>query len=207
MRTLLTGFGPFGDVVDNPSARIATHFAASGVPGHELTVRILPVSFERASEEITRLLMEGGFDLAVMLGVAGRDSEIRVETCARNQDEARIPDCDGRQPSGCIAESGLEIYETTLDAGSLVKSLIESGIPARVSDSAGSYVCNRAYYAALHTVAARSMTTRCLFVHVPPHEESFVESTESFMSLGKQIAAVKIILRDLGTASKWESQS
>jgi len=205
MRTLLTGFGPFGDVVDNPSARIASHFAESGAPGHELTVRILPVSFERASDEITRLLTEGNFDLALMLGVAGRDSEIRVETCARNQDAARIPDCDDSQPSGVISESGLEAYRTSVDAGLLVKTLLDSGIPARVSDSAGSYVCNRAYYAALHAITRHSLPTRCLFLHVPSDENTFAESQPVAMPLQIQIQAVEVLLSAIRSVTDSES--
>src|SRR5262245_13813558 len=56
MRTLLTGFGSFGNVVNNPSARIVEHFARTGAPGHELTARVLPVSFARAGEAIRDLL-------------------------------------------------------------------------------------------------------------------------------------------------------
>src|SRR5437867_4410294 len=116
MRALLTGFGAFGDVMDNPSARIVAQIAELGVPGIDLTPCVLPVSFQRSAIEIERLLVDDRFDLALMLGVAGNESELRIETRALNLDSARIADCDGFQPCGLIREEGQEIYETSEDA-------------------------------------------------------------------------------------------
>ena len=195
MKTLVTGFGPFGDVVDNPSARIVEALADSGAPGHDLTARILPVSFERASAEIESLLVHGGFDLALLLGVAGKESEIRIETCGRNLDDARIPDCDGVEACGPIAESGPDVLTTSVECARIAERLAESGIPARLSDSAGSYVCNRVYYAALSAVAIHSLPTRCLFVHVPAHCAAFGSPLENAgMELDLQMEAIRAIL-------------
>src|SRR5437879_1540510 len=106
MKELLTDFGALAGVLDTPSARIVAQIAEFGVPGIELTPCVLPVSFQRSAEEIERLLVDGCFDLALMLGVAGNESRLRIETRARNLDAARIADCDGFQPCGVITEEG-----------------------------------------------------------------------------------------------------
>jgi pyroglutamyl-peptidase len=82
-RTLLTGFGPFGRVVSNPSSRIVAHFAQAGAAGHDLTTRVLPVSYARAAREIRALLSAGGFDAALLLGVARRETHLRLEQFGR----------------------------------------------------------------------------------------------------------------------------
>src|SRR5436190_14338255 len=98
MRTLLTGFGPFGVTVNNPSARIVAHFAREGAPRHELTTRVLPVSYERAGREIGMLLREGEFDAAILMGVAKGEALLRIEQMARRRDAGHAPDGDGQTP-------------------------------------------------------------------------------------------------------------
>src|SRR3954471_4000046 len=98
MRTLLTGFGRFGATINNPSARIVAHFAREGAPGHELTTRVLPVSYERAEQEIGALLREGEFDAAVLMGVAKGEALLRIEQGARRRDAGHAPDRDGQTP-------------------------------------------------------------------------------------------------------------
>src|SRR5438876_9677415 len=99
MRTLLTGFRPFGANIDNPSARIVAHFAQVGAPGHELTTRVLPVSYDRAAAEVSELLRGGAFDVALLLGVASGPAVLRLERLARRPDGARLPDVDGQVPT------------------------------------------------------------------------------------------------------------
>ena len=201
MKILLTGFGPFGDVVDNPSARIVTALMEQGLPGCELEGHVLPVSFAKSAAAIGRLLAEGDFDLAVMLGVARRESEIRIETRGHNRDAARIADCDGCQPEGVIVESGPETLSTPVDVESIVNALKSADIPARLSDRAGGYVCNYVYYAALHSIVARSLHTRCLFIHVPPDDLTTNPPEAVGMPLETQIHAIRLVLEELARAA------
>src|SRR4051794_32502690 len=99
MRTLLTGFGPFREIVDNPSSRIVAHFAQVGAPGHELTARVLPVSYDRAAAEVSALLRDGAFEAALLLGVAARSAGLRLERVARHHDGGHLPDVDGQTPA------------------------------------------------------------------------------------------------------------
>lgn len=199
MKTLLTGFGPFGDVVDNPTTRVVAHFAADPerrAPGHKLTTRVLPVSFARADEEITVLLRSGEFDAALLLGVAAGDAEFRVERLGRNSDHARIPDTDGAVPLDTPIRLGApDCLPCTADADGLLRLLHDAGLPARLSDSAGGYVCNRAYFAALHAISQIATPCACLFLHVPPDPLSFAAPDDRpTLPLDRHIAAVRMAL-------------
>lgn len=199
MRTLLTGFGPFGTVVNNPSARIVEHFAREGAPGHALATRVLPVSFTRAEREIVALLRAGRFDVALLLGVAGGEAHVRLERFGRNQDRARLPDCDGFAPMETVIRLGApSLYPATLEPEPLAESLRAAGIPTRLSDDAGGYVCNHTYFAALHALAEANLPTRCLFVHVPWDALTFSDPPNGpTMPLDRQIQAIRHMLRRL----------
>jgi pyroglutamyl-peptidase len=195
MRTLLTGFGPFGSTVNNPSARIVEHFTHTGAPGHALTTRVLPVSFARAEAEVRSLLSTGQFDAAVLLGVAGREEHIRLERVGRLRATGRTDiDGSGPCPSGRVP-GGAESYSATVSMEPLRDELLAAGLPARVSDDAGDYVCNHTYYTALETIAAGGLNTRCLFIHVPPDAATFREAVDGpTLPLERQIEAVARVL-------------
>jgi pyroglutamyl-peptidase len=162
MRTLLTGFGPFGAIIDNPSARIVAHFAEAGALGHALTTRVLPVSYDRAAEEVSALLREGAFDAALLMGVATRTAVLRLERVARLRGGGHRPDVDGRSPADTTLSLGaLPTYTATVALEPLAAVLAAADVPARLSDDAGGYVCNHTYYAALQTLAATGLPTRC----------------------------------------------
>lgn len=195
MRTLLTGFGPFGAVLNNPSARIVEHFERTGAPGHELTPRVLPVSYARAEREIRDLLIEGRFDGALLLGVAVREAHVRLERCGRRR-SAGHPDCDGHLPAPVGPRPGALVqYLATVALEPLLEELVAAGLPACLSDDAGGYVCNHTYYAALHAIAAENLPTRCLFLHVPADPETFSAPPEGpVMPLRTQIEAAARVL-------------
>ena len=182
-RTLITGFGPFGDVLNNPTERIVNHFSSARVPGHELTTAVLSVSFQRADEMIRGLLREGDFDAALLLGVARNvpnASGFRLDDAARNVDRARIPDCDDCSPYDVpIVTGGPSALRSMYDTGSMREALADQGFDVAQSDDAGGYVCNHTYYAALHEIAGSNLRTRCLFIHVLPDEFTFASPQES----------------------------
>jgi pyroglutamyl-peptidase len=199
MRTLLTGFGPFGNILDNPSARIVAHFAAAGAPGHELTTRVLPVPYDRAAAEVSALLNQGGFGAALLLGVASRSAELRLERVARPPGGERLPDVDGRFPSGTsLPPDALSSYAATVALEPIAAALAAVDLPVRLSEDAGSYVCNHLYFAALRTLAVSDLPTRCLFLHVPIDPASLSpRGAEHAMPLEQQILAVTQVLAAL----------
>jgi pyroglutamyl-peptidase len=170
MRTLLTGFGPFLDVSDNPSARLARHFSVHGAPGHRLTVRVLPVSFGWTGIILPHLIKAGRYDAALLLGVdSGGGDRIRLERFGRNVTRGNSPDVDGFAPGEApITPGAPDLFATRVDVGGLLGKLEAEGIVSYLSEDAGGYVCNHVYYTALRAIAEADLPTRCLFLHVPP---------------------------------------
>lgn len=191
MRTLLTGFGAFGTVVNNPTARIVAHFERAGAPGHDLTTRVLPVSFRRAELAIREHLTSERFDAALLLGVAVGEPELRLEQFGRLRPSGRT-DCDGDKPSVTGQRApGVNRYAATVPLTTLLEDLLAAGFQARLSEDAGSYVCNHTYFAALHAIASEELPTLCFFLHVPADFETFSSAPEcAAMPLWVQIEAV-----------------
>ena len=167
---VITGFGPFGGVPDNPSSTLVkaittTHNSTRNF--HVLESAILDTSIEGATELSRLQNLNACFHLH--LGVHGGATEIHVESQAFNQDDFRIPDNNGNQPrSSVIATECPSIYKSSVDVKKLVESL---GAGFCVSDDPGRFLCNHVFFQSLRWCATRSAGDRhCLFVHVPPFE-------------------------------------
>jgi pyroglutamyl-peptidase len=198
MRVLLTGFGPFGGVVNNPSSRLAEQLADTGFPGVELTTRVFPVSYSAVARELGELLDRERRDLILMLGVAERSPQVRLEKRARNLVGA-TPGHDGlHHSSERIVEDGPEELWTAVPVDRLLHRLHEERLPAEVSADAGSYLCNFAYYLALHRLSKSQTGTRCLFVHVPPDSETLGSpGAAAPQDLATTASIVRVILGEL----------
>jgi pyroglutamyl-peptidase len=195
MKILLTGFGPFGKVISNPSARLVEHFQSAGLTGHTLTAAVLPVSYRRAGEEIARLLTEGTYDLAILMGVANGSEMIRLEIFGRNRSSVRKKDADEEVTGGTVRCDGPGMLSAGLSTAGIVRKLSAEGIASRISRSAGDYVCNHTYYSALDAIRENKLSTRCLFIHVPS-DEATMESPYAgpVMPFAVQVRAVERIL-------------
>ena len=101
-------------------------------------------------------------------GLAGRRAELSLERVAINVDDARIPDNDGQQPiDQPIVAGGPAAYFTGLPVKRAVAALRQAGLPAIVSNTAGTFVCNHLFYGLMHLVASRGLPVRGGFLHVP----------------------------------------
>jgi pyroglutamyl-peptidase len=195
MRVLLTGFGPFLNIIENPTALLVERLMASPPPGIELQTEVLPVSYHRASLRLKELLQAENFDLAVLLGVAGNSSHIRLEALGRNSHTANANDEDGMNLMGLpVVESGAVTLQTQLDLAPIVSKLESLGYSAQVSQDAGGYVCNDTYYAALHAIDEAGLSTKCVFIHVPPHPEATETPSDFAMPVEQQEAAIRVVL-------------
>lgn len=164
---LLTGFEPFADAPANPSAE-AVHRAAELWEGREtLVTDVLPVTFAGAASRLRELIATHSPDIVIASGLAGGRAAIGVERIAVNLVDARIPDNDGAQPTDepSIA-GGPAAYFSTLPVKAIVRAVAAAGIPAEVSHTAGTFVCNHAMFVALDEAARRSGMSAG-FVHVP----------------------------------------
>ena len=165
---LLTGFEPFAGERINPSAELVRVLNGEVVNGHRIVTAILPVAFAATLPALEALLETHRPVLVLATGQAGGRSEISIERVAANLIDARIADADGAQPidEAVIAEAPAA-YFSTLPVKAMLARLRALGIPAALSQTAGSYVCNQVFYALAHLVATRYRDTRAGFIHVP----------------------------------------
>lgn len=165
---LLTGFEPFGGETTNPSWTAARGTAALlEAEGHHAVAVELPCVFGDAIDVLHAALAEHRPELVLCAGQAGGRAGISLERVAINCDDARIPDNAGQAPvDEPVIADGPAAYFSTLPVKAALAALHEAGIPADVSQSAGTYVCNHVFYGLMHAVRL-TPGVRAGFVHVP----------------------------------------
>ena len=164
---LLTGFDPFAGEAVNPSWEAVRSLDGSRIGGHRIVACQLPTSFGRAPRALRNALRELQPAGVVCVGQAGGRTHISLERVAINVCDARITDNDGAQPRNePVASGGPDAYFTRLPLPACLASLHLAGIPAEISNTAGTYVCNQVMYALLHALRARRKVPAG-FVHIP----------------------------------------
>ena len=170
MKILLTGFEPFGKYSENSSWAVAEKVAACGVVGTEVMAMRLPVSFAGVGAALRKAVEEYCPDVIIMLGQSANIDYVKLERIAINMMDSALADNDGctadEEP---ISMDGVAALFANVDVKQLCKTLIKENINAKVSNSAGLYVCNRTYYEALRLCNERP-GMKALFVHLPLYE-------------------------------------
>jgi len=162
---LVTGFGPFGGHTHNPSARAVELLAREWAPPARLVTAVLPVSFARATAQLRALVEEHAPAVVLGVGLAAGRQRLGLERVALNLVDARIPDVDGAQPVDVPVVPGEPTARlTTLPVKAALLALQDAGLPAELSLSAGTYVCNAVMFAGL-TYAPDDAVAG--FLHVP----------------------------------------
>ncbi|HEV7816206.1 MAG TPA: pyroglutamyl-peptidase I [Janthinobacterium sp.] len=167
---LLTGFEPFNQDSVNPAWEAVRALDGWSGAGFTVAARQLPCVFGRANAELADAVAALKPALVIAVGQAGGRSELSVERVAINVDDARIPDNAQRQPiDQAIAAHGPAAYFSTLPIKAIVQRLRESGLPASVSQSAGTFVCNHVFYGLMQQAAAQpaGREIRAGFIHIP----------------------------------------
>ena len=163
---LLTGFAPFGGEAVNPSWQAVQALQGRHVSGHRIVARQLSVEFGTALQELRAAIRETKPALVLCVGQAGGRAAMSLERVAINVDDARIPDNAGAQPIDAeIVAGGPAAYFTRLPIKAMHAELQAAGIPAEVSQTAGTYVCNHVFYGLMH--ALRNRRIRGGFIHIP----------------------------------------
>jgi pyroglutamyl-peptidase len=167
-RVLITGFGPFPGVTDNPSAWLAATLAKRArAREFTLETRVLPTEWE-AITLMPRLYRELQPHVMIHFGVSERSASFRIERSAHNHVLRRADAC-GAIPQACkIHANGANRFDTAFPAAKLAAHLRKSGLPAITSRSAGSYLCNFLYYHSLDWAQRQETGPLVIFVHIPP---------------------------------------
>ena len=185
MKVLVTGFDPFGGEKVNPAYE-AVKLLPDTIAGAEIIKIEIPTVFTRSAEVLEEAIQKYRPDGVLDVGQAGGRSCMTVEKVAINLKEARIPDNDGEQPfDEPIREDGETAYFSTLPVKAMVENMRAHGIPAHISYTAGTYVCNCIMYNALYLAAKKYLGVRAGFIHVPFENGQVVDKANGtpFMSL------------------------
>lgn len=190
---LLTGFEPFGGEKINPSAEIARLWHGAVIEKHAVRSALLPCVFGEAIKELKKQIRLASPSLVICVGQAGGRAEITPERVAINVDDARIPDNAGRQPvDQAIVRGGPAGYWSTLPVKAIVEALRSRRIPASVSQSAGTFVCNHVFYGLMHELG-KMRGVRGGFVHVPFLPEQ-AKKGQASLSLETMVTAVALVI-------------
>jgi len=188
MKVLVTGFDPFGGDTINPAFEAVKRLPAS-VAGAEVAVLEIPTVFRKSIDAIMRRVEERGVDRILMVGQAGGRFEMTVERVGINVDDARIPDNEGNQPvDEPISPDGPAARFATIPIKSVVERIRKRGVPAKVSNTAGTFVCNHVLYGVLDEIAKRGLPAKAGFIHVPYLPEQIV-AKDSLPSMSAETIA------------------
>ena len=166
MKIIVTGFDPFGGEKINPSIECVK--ALPEIEGVELIRLELPTVFKESAKRLNEVINDVKPDAVLSVGQAGGRPGITMERIAINVDDARIPDNISQQPiDEAIQLDGEAAYFTTLPIKRIVKAIREAGIPAEVSNSAGTFVCNHIMYQALFAATKADKPFKAGFIHIP----------------------------------------
>ena len=175
MTTLLTGFNQFGDLEVNPTQLIVESMAQrqGTLTKVNLVAEVLPTEFIEAGNRISQLIRQHRPEMVVCLGVGAGLGEIHLERVALNLDDGGMPDNAGVSRTGQrIVPDGPLAYQSTLPLVQMREALRQRGIPAIISNHAGTYVCNHVFYLARHEVERLGIGSMCGFIHVPQISEN-----------------------------------
>lgn len=206
MRVLLSGFEPFGTAAVNPSGLLMREVQEGRVVvPSKTTVQsvVLPVTFREAFPRLKAAIDAFNPDIVIAFGLAGGRNAIEFERVALNCMDADIPDNSGFQPRDqIIRQDGAAAYFATLPIRRLVEAVSAAGIPARISNTAGLFVCNRLMYELLKECGDR----KAGFVHLPYLPEQTMVDLPS-LSLATMSAALEVILRDFESTNSPGTQT
>lgn len=198
---LVTGFDPFdGDAV-NPSGEVAKRLDGRVIGDRVVRSAMLPVQHEAARAVVTPLLDAAGLLGVVHLGLAGGRARISLERVAVNVMDYSRPDAHGQVLcDAACADDGPAGYFSTLPLREMLAALTAEGIPAAISNTAGTYLCNHVLYATLHHLAARELSRPAGFIHLPflPSMVAAHDRDEPSMDLSTMIRAVEVVLPLVG---------
>ena len=178
-RILITGFDAFGGESINPASEALQHLERSGScigRGIEVITREIPTVFGASAQAVREAVQDIMPYAVISIGQAGGAHGIRVERVALNINDARIADNAGSRPiDSPIEPDGPIAYWASIPVREVVEAIRQEGIPATLSHSAGTFVCNHVFYSTCHFVASHSLNIKVGFIHVPYLPEQAVE--------------------------------
>lgn len=164
---ILTGFEGYGGRGVNPAEEIIEVLDGQSAAGAKISGHVLPVSYGGLRDRLHRIVRDGQPEAVIALGLWPGEPVIRLERFAVNLNAFEIPDNEANLEYGPVAEQGALAYSTRLPVDTIQARLLGAGIPARLSSSAGNFLCNATMYCVLEAVHQVKLDIPCGFIHVP----------------------------------------
>ena len=176
MKTLLlTGFEPFLKFTVNPTMKIVEELHGEIIGNYKIHSEVLPVDFSSSGSQLLKLIKKVKPDAIISLGLAGGRSKITPERIAINVKDGVI-DNEGNKPiDEVIHINGKDGYFSTLPIREMVNRLEEEGLPAAISNTAGTYLCNNVMYVALYYAHEFQKNMKSGFIHIPASHELAIQ--------------------------------
>lgn len=201
MKILITAFDPFGGEKKNPALE-AIKLLPEHIKNHQITKLEIPTVFHKSSDKIADKLEEDSFDAVIAIGQAGGRFNLTPERVGINIDDARIPDNENNQPIDIpIQQDGAPAYFSNLPVKKMTQAIKDAGIPATLSNTAGTFVCNHILYQLGYLQATKYPHLQFGFIHVPFIPEQVIDKPDKpSMSLSSIVtgleAAIGVISED-----------
>lgn len=198
MKVLLTGFEPYWDYPVNSSWVVAEKVATRGVVGVDIVIEQVPASFSRVHMALHEAVEKHSPDLLIMLGQSSVTDRIKLERVALNMMDSAMGDNDGVKPNEePIYKDEDGALFTSLPIKQLHSAIKAMGINVKISNSAGLYVCNRAYYEALRLCRERE-GLHAIFIHLPLYEgQTSSQPNKKTMPLVDMCRAIQTIIEEI----------
>jgi len=194
MKILVAGFEPFGKETIN-SALEAVKKLDNKINGAEVVKTKIPTVFRKAIEKLEKEIEKEKPDIVICVGQAGGRSKITVERVAINIDDATIKDNEGNKPiDNKIFKDGKNAYFSRLPIKTIVKEMTKNKIPASISNTAGTFVCNHLMYGLLYLIDKKYPDIWGGFIHVPFIPEQTLNKEAPSMSLDDIIKGLTIAI-------------
>lgn len=197
MKILITGFDPFDKDDINPSIELVKKIDEK-IDNAQIFKVEIPTVFKKSGEILEENIKKIRPDVILCIGQAGGSPSISIERIAINIDDARISDNDGKKPiDEKIRLDGENAYFSNFPIKKIVDEIKKENIPAEISNSAGTFVCNHLMYEALY-FAKKYKNIKAGFIHIPYLPEQVLNKTNTpSMDLENSLKAINIALKTI----------
>lgn len=196
MKALITGFDPFDGELVNPAYEIVKALPKY-IYGCDIVIKELPTVFNKSIDILEQCIIDEKPDFVLCIGQAGGEYTMRIERLGLNLNEARIADNEGNQPTDqAIRKDGELAYFSNLPTKAILKEMKDHMIPAVLSYTAGTYVCNHILYGLMYLINKSYPSIRGGFIHVPYLPEQVMDKSKTpFMELNTMKKAIELAIK------------
>lgn len=195
-KILLTGFEPFGGEEVNPSLEAIKKLDGYRYKDYNIIGLEVPTVYKESMEVIEEKISSVEPKAVISVGQAGGRNRISVERIGTNVDDTKQEDNEGNKPKNRpIDKNGHDGYFSTLPIQEITDNLKEKDIPAKISNSAGTYICNHIMYGVLNHIKRNDLKMKSGFIHVPYLPEQVLDKNKPSMSMDMITEAIEITVR------------